>query len=69
MEDRNDAERDPALVAVERDYPPWQAWPGVMGGLIYARRPNASPPMVVRAIAPNGLRAEIERVEIERGIR
>ena len=63
------AERRRALAAVDRDYPPWHAWPGVLAGVLYARRPNTSPPMVVRAITPGGLRREIERAEHVRGLR
>ena len=63
------AERRRALAAVDRDYPPWHAWPGVLGGVMYARRPGASPPMVVRSVTLDGLRQEIERAEQERGLR
>ena len=63
------AEQRRALAAVDRDSPPWHAWPAVLAGVLYARRPNTSPPMVVRAITPNGLRQEIERAEHERGLR
>jgi hypothetical protein len=63
------ADRGRALAAVDRDYPPWHAWPGVLAGVLYARRPNTSPPMVVRAITPDRLRHEIERAEHERGLR
>jgi hypothetical protein len=58
-----------ALAAVARDFPPWQAWEGVIAGLLYARRPNCSPPMVVRSATTDGLRGEIERAEEERGLR
>jgi hypothetical protein len=51
------AERRRALAAVDRDYPPWRAWPGVLAGVMYARRPNTSPPMVVRAITPGAARS------------
>jgi hypothetical protein len=65
----SDSARDPALIAVEDDHPPWCAWPGVMGGLVYARRPNSSPPMVVRSASPDGLREAIVKAEEERGLR
>jgi hypothetical protein len=39
-----------SLREVERDYPGWQVWPAVLGGLVYARRPQTSPPLVVRAV-------------------
>jgi|HubBroStandDraft_2_1064218.scaffolds.fasta_scaffold420516_2 hypothetical protein len=63
------AERRRALAGVDRDYPPWHAWPGALAGVLYARRPDASPPMVVRSTTPDGLRHEIERAEQERGLR
>lgn len=37
----------------------WQCWTGV-GGILYARRPMASPPRVVRAPSAQALRAAIE---------
>jgi len=61
-------ERPRALAAIARDFPPWQAWEGVIAGLLYARRPNCSPPMVVRSTTAAGLRHEIERAEEERGL-
>ncbi len=65
----NDHGRDPALVQVERDYPGWLAWPGVLAGVVYARRPRSSPPLVVRAVTTDGLREAIEAAEAERGLR
>ena len=65
----NDKERVDALAEVERDYPGWHAWPGVLGGVVYARRPRSSPPLVVRAVSPAGLRQAIEAAETERGLR
>ena len=61
----NDDERARALAEVERDYPGWHAWPGVLAGVVYARRPR-SPPLVVRAVSPAGLRRAIEAAEAER---
>jgi hypothetical protein len=58
-----------ALAQVDRDYPGWHAWPAALAGLMYARRPQTSPPMVVRAISVNQLRTEIETAEQERGLR
>jgi hypothetical protein len=67
------AERDDgrtrALREVERDYPGWHAWPAVLGGLVYARRPRTSPPLVVRAATTDELRQAIETVELEWGLR
>lgn len=62
-------ERRAALAAINRSYPPWHAWEGVIAGLLYARRPSSSPPMVVRSTTAPGLRHEIERAEEERGLR
>ena len=65
----NDHERAHALAEVERDYPGWHAWPGVLAGVVYARRPRSSPPLVVRAISAADLRHAIEAAEVERGLR
>jgi hypothetical protein len=65
----NDGERARTLAEVEHDYPGWQAWPGVLAGVVYARHPQSSPPMVVRAITADGLRQAIEAAEQERGLR
>ena len=65
----NDDERARALAEVERDYPGWQTWPGVLAGVVYARRPRSSPPLVVRAITPTDLRHAIETAETQRGLR
>ena len=65
----NDDERVHALAAIERDYPGWRAWSGVLAGVVYARRPYSSPPLVVRAITPTDLRHAIEAAETERGLR
>ena len=40
----NDGERARALAEVDRDYPGWHAWPAALAGLVYARRPQTSPP-------------------------
>jgi hypothetical protein len=67
--ERNDDRRTRALREVERDYPGWQAWPAVFGGLVYARRPRSSPPLVVRAVTTDELRQAIEAAEAQRGLR
>lgn len=64
-----DDERARALAEVQRDYPGWHAWPGVLAGVVYARRPRSTPPMVVRAVTPDELRQAIEAAERERGLR
>jgi hypothetical protein len=57
------------LAQVDRDYPGWHAWPATLAGLVYARRPRTSPPLVVRAASVDQLRNEIEAAEAERGLR
>jgi hypothetical protein len=52
-------DRDCALARIEADTG-WQTWAGV-GGILYARRPKASPPRVVRASSAQALREAIER--------
>jgi hypothetical protein len=64
-----DTGRAQALRDIDRDLPPWHAWEGVIAGLLYARRPQSIPPMVVRAVTPDALRQEIEAAEAERGLR
>jgi hypothetical protein len=65
----NDDERVRALAEIERDYPGWRAWSGVLAEVVYARRPYSSPPLVVRAITSTELRHAIEAAETERGLR
>ena len=62
--DTGTGNQDQALAAIERDHRYWHTWAGV-GGLLYARRLKSSPPRVVRAATPDGLRAEIEASEIK----
>ena len=38
----------------------WQTWRGG-GGILYARRPRSSPPVVLRAATPWGLRDAIRQ--------
>ena len=65
----DDDERANALAEIERDYPGWHAWPGVLAGVVYARRSRSSPPLVVRAVSTVGLRQAIEAAEASRGRR
>jgi hypothetical protein len=67
--DPPDSARGGALVTIPGDYPGWVAWEGVIAGLLYARRPRSSPPMLVRSTTTDGLRQEIESAERERGLR
>jgi len=69
MDEPNDHQQAAALAQVDRDYPGWHAWPAALAGLVYARRPRTSPPMVVRATSVDQLRSEIEAAERERGLR
>ena len=64
----DDAQRT-ALATIPGDYPGWLAWQGAIAGLLYARRPRSSPPMVVRSTTTYGLRQEIESTEREHGLR
>jgi hypothetical protein len=43
------------------EFPHWHVWQGV-AGLLYARRPRTTPPIVVRATDPVGLRERIRQV-------
>lgn len=65
----NDDEHARALAEIARDYPGWETWKGALAGVIYARRPRTSPPLVVRAITTAELRQAIEGAEAERGLR
>jgi hypothetical protein len=73
-EQRNQDEREQehdrvaALDNIGWNYPPWYAWAGV-GGILYARRPQPSPPIIVRSGTTEGLREAIEEAERERGLR
>jgi hypothetical protein len=65
----NHDQRARALADVDRDYPGWHAWPAVLAGLLYARRPHSTPPLVVRSATIAGLRQAIENAERDRGLR
>ena len=54
-------DRSRALAEIQADTG-WETWAGV-GGILYARRPNSSPPKVVRAADAMGLRQEIEAAQ------
>jgi hypothetical protein len=47
------------------EFPHWHVWRGV-AGLLYARRPRSTPPMVVRAEDPVGLRDRIRQATAPR---
>jgi hypothetical protein len=69
MEERSDQDVAGALHQLNRDFPHWYAWRGVLGGLLYARRPGTSPPVVVRAVSVEALRRAIEDTERGWGLR
>jgi hypothetical protein len=52
-------DRDCALARIAAETG-WHTWAGV-GGILYARRPKSSPPMMVRAATPEALAEAIER--------
>jgi hypothetical protein len=56
--------RDPDLLAALRgNLPPgWQCWRCV-GGILYARLPRCTPPIVVRAADPDTLAAKMAKAE------
>jgi hypothetical protein len=56
-----------ALGTISSDYPGWETWAGGLAGLLYAM--HRDPQIVVRSTTLDGLRAEIERTERERGLR
>ena len=47
------------------EFPQWHVWRGVCG-LVYARRPRTSPPLVVRGEDAVDLRDQIRRAESKR---
>jgi hypothetical protein len=55
------APHDP-LTALRGQFPGWEAWVGV-SGLLYARRPRSSPPIVVRDATAEGLAAKVAEAE------
>jgi hypothetical protein len=59
-------DRDCALARVAAEVG-WETWVGV-GGVLYARHPRSTPPMVVRAANPEALAEAIERAEAGRAI-
>ncbi len=49
---------EPTLDDVQAEFPRWHCWRGI-AGLVYARRPLTSPPVVVRGEDPMDLRDQI----------
>lgn len=54
----NPTDGDPTLDDVWREFPGWEVWQGI-AGLVYARKPLTSPPVVIRAEDPADLRDQI----------
>ena len=52
------------LSGIRRDYPAWHPWQGVTG-LLYARRPKSSPPIVRRDTSLDGLRRQLAAWEAD----
>jgi hypothetical protein len=59
-----DADRDAALAAVAAEFPGWHPWRGI-AGLVYARLPRSSPPVVVRAHNITALRIRVALKDAE----
>jgi hypothetical protein len=55
---RHPANPEPTLDDVQREFPAWECWRGI-AGLVYARKPLTSPPVVLRAEDPTDLRDQI----------
>jgi hypothetical protein len=51
------------LEDVEKVFPAWHCWAGVIAGILYARRPLTSPPAVVRDVTVAGLVQQIRNWE------
>ena len=49
---------EPTLDDVRAMFPRWEVWTGI-AGLVYARKPLTSPPVVLRAEDPTDLRDQI----------
>jgi hypothetical protein len=59
---RTPSEEVPDWWPYAAEFPHWHVWRGV-SGLVYARRPRTSPPVVVRAEDAMDLRDQIKRAE------
>lgn len=55
----NDAQSPEWWAPYAPEFPGWHAWDGVAAGILYARLPRSSPPVVVRATDPDALAAKI----------
>lgn len=49
---------EPTLEDVQSEYPAWHCWRGI-AGLLYARKPLTSPPVVIRGEDATDLRDQI----------
>ena len=66
MKNPTDQSADPlaelrALLAGE--FPRWEAWRGVIAGMLYARRRKSSPPVVFRGYTAKSLAKQIREHE------
>jgi hypothetical protein len=67
MSDPSTPARPDPLAALRDSLPPgWECWTGV-AGLLYARLPRSSPPIVLRAGSAEELAARIREHEAARG--
>jgi hypothetical protein len=55
---RHPANPEPTLDDVAAEFPHWHVWRGI-AGLVYARKPLTSPPVVLRGEDPTDLRDQI----------
>jgi hypothetical protein len=53
----------PAVEALNRDYPAWEAWVGLINGLWHARLKGATPPVMVHGDSAQDIREQIEQIE------
>ncbi len=53
------------LAPLRGQFPRWEAWRGVVGGLVYARLRKSSPPVVFRDVTGEGLARQIHEWERE----
>jgi hypothetical protein len=51
------------LAPLRGQFPAWEAWRGVTGGLLYARRRRSSPAVVFRDVTGEGLARQIREFE------
>lgn len=52
----------PEVEALERDYPKWNVWVGLINGQWHARLRGATPPVMVHGDSPADIREEIKNI-------